>query len=140
MKELKSIEFTERLAPIFEHISRESGEPFDATYFFPHWRHLMELGVARSWENDGCVLGAIFTPDLFSGNNRGLVYFWFSLPEVRGTGKPKELMTAFKEAAKLAGCKKCSSAAHVKLNHNGVSRLYMNAGFSLSESVYTQNL
>jgi hypothetical protein len=140
VKELKSIEFTERLAPIFEYISRESGVSFDGSYFFPHWRHLMELGVARAWTDEGCVLGAIFTPDLFSGDMRGLVYFWLALPHIRGTDKPIKLFRSFQIASELSGCKKLSSAAHANLNHAKMCRNYENAGFKLTESVYTQDL
>lgn len=140
VRELHSIQFTERLEPIFRHIEAESGIAgrFDPAYFFPHWRKLMELGIARTWEVEGAVLGALFANDTFNGRLMGLVMFWFALPAVRGTGAPLELLAEFESAAKKAGCKVISSAAYEGIKPMHTSRIYQNRGYDLTESIFSQ--
>jgi GNAT superfamily N-acetyltransferase len=142
VKELKPENFTERLEPIFQHISEEIGEPdrLNSKHFFPQWRRMMELGVARVWETEGAVLGAIFVPELYSGKPRAYCHFWFALPAARGTGRPLELMRAFLAAAKEAGCAEVFSSSHVRSNPEHMFRIYQNEGFSLSEHVFCKKL
>lgn len=142
LKELLPHEFTERLLPIFLHIEHETGilGRNNPKHFFPAWRRMMEIGVARTWENDGCVLGALFTPEIYSGNIQVHVFFWFSLPEARGTGRPIDLMKACEEAARQAGAFKLSSSAHVKSSPQRAENAYKKLGFEFSESVFTKEL
>jgi hypothetical protein len=140
VKELKSHEVTERISPIFEHISQEAGVPFASAHFFPHWRRMMDIGVARIWENDGCVLGAIFSPDVFNGNLRGLVYFWFALPEARGTGRPSALLSEFEKAAAACGCRNISISSHVAVSPEYMERMLDQKGYEASELVFSKSL
>lgn len=140
VKELSAVEFTERLSPIFEHISKEVGIPFAPEHFFPRWRALMEGNVARTWENDGCILGALLVPDMLSCKKRALVYFWFSLPEARGTGRTIELLEAAEQAAADDGCEKLSIASHSLVATDKTARIYQKRGYDVSETVYTKSL
>jgi GNAT superfamily N-acetyltransferase len=141
-KELLPHEFTERLLPIFEHIERETGISGrnNPKHFFPAWQRMMSIGVARTWENDGCVLGAIFTPELYSGKIQVHVIFWFSLPEARGTGRPHELLDACELAAKNAGAFKISSSAHIKSAPARAAGAYLKRGYEETETLFTKNL
>jgi|SRR5712664_1976629 len=142
VKELRPENFTERLEPIFRHIEKEINEPgrLNSAHFFPCWRRLMELGVARTWETEGAVLGAIYSPDPFSGKTRAHVCFWFSLPEARGTGETMNLLITFEQASKKAGCTVISSSASMKVNPGKLSRIYLHRGYFLSEQIYSKDL
>jgi GNAT superfamily N-acetyltransferase len=141
VRELQPHEFTERLAPIFRHVEQEAGRTDgNGAYLFTQWRKWMEYGIARTWEDDGCVLGAIFAPHLFSGRVQAYVHFWFALPEARQTGRPMGIMQACIDAATAAGCEKVSSAAFETLNPEKTKRIYEKLGFSLSESIFTKRL
>lgn len=142
IRELQHTEFTERLSPIFLGIEQETGfvGRFNPNHFYPAWRRMMEIGVARTWEIEGAVLGAIFTPELYSGKIQAHVIFWFSLPSARGTGRPQELMVACEAAAKSVGAFKLSTSAHVKSAPERAERAYKKLDFEFSESVFTKNL
>ena len=141
-RELKSHEFTERLEPIFLHIEQETGFKgrVNRKHFFPAWRRMMEIGVARTWETEGAVLGAIFTPELYSGQIQVHVIFWFALPEARGTGRPQALLEACELAAANAGAFKISSSAHVKSSPARAAGAYHKRGYEETETVFTKNL
>lgn len=100
----------------------------------------MECGVARAWENDGCVIGSLFVPDGFCGELRALVYFWFSAPRARGTGRPIELLDAFEKAARDAGCRRISISSHMKVATDKTARIYEKRGYSLTERIFTKEL
>lgn len=142
LRELKYTEFTERLWPIFDHIEHETGfvGRCNQKYFFPAWRRMMEIGVARTWENDGAILGAIFTPEIYSGKTQVHVIFWFSLPEARGTGRPQELLDACESAAKSAEAFKISSCSHVKSVPARAAGAVRKRGYEESETVFTKYL
>lgn len=140
IRELQHTEFTERLEPIFLHIEQETGflGRFNPKYFFPAWQRMMAIGVARVWETEGAILGAIFTPELYSGKTQVHVIFWFSLPEARGTGRPQELLDACDAAAKAAGAFKLSSSAHVKSSPARAAGAYRKRGYEETETVFTK--
>lgn len=142
IRELQHSDFTERLEPIFLHIERETGFTgrFKSKHFFPAWRRMLEIGVARTWETDGAVLGAIFTPELFGGDIQVHVIFWFSLPEARGTGRPLELLDACEAVAANAGAFKISSSAHVKSTPARAAAVYRKRGYEETETVFTKYL
>src|SRR5688572_14723631 len=114
-KELLPEEFNDRLLPIFQSVLREGGLRFNPESFFKKWQDYMTWKIARTWEADGCVLGAMFTKDLFGDQLRAQVVFWFSLPRVRGLGGTREVFRTFEKAAKAAGCVDIQSAAHEAL-------------------------
>lgn len=143
VKELRPENFTaDRLAVIFEKIHAEVNYPGPANikYFFERWRHLMSLGIGRTWEAPGAVLGALFTPDIFTGEPQGLVVFWFALKEVRGTGVARELFEAFEATAKQSGCRMVCSAAHESIKPEARQKFYLANGFAKVETVYRKVL
>jgi len=142
VRELQPHEFTERLSPIFEAVLTEAKYPvkFKPDYFFPHWRHLMELGVASTWESYGkAVLGALFVPELFSGERQALCVFWFSLPEVRGRGIGKALFQALDEEAKKRNSYAVFASANV-LNTDEREAGYLANGFTRVEALFRKVL
>lgn len=139
-KELKPEEFTDRLSPIFVHIAKESGLPFDVPGIIARWREWMTMGFARTWEVPGAVLGALFTHDIFTNRLRAAVVFWFSLPSARGTGVTKAVFKAFEEAARKAGCVDVQSAAHESLAPMRRQGGYFKNGFRKTESIFTKTL
>lgn len=139
-RELNPEQFTERLEPIFRSVEARLPEHLrgrKSEYFFPHWRHLMELKVARTWEIPGAVLGMLTTPDIFSGVSVAYVPFWFALP---GTRHALELLTAAEEAAKQAGCLRLGIAAFRGLEDERLSRVYFHRGYDQTESTFQKEL
>lgn len=139
-RELKPEDFTERLSPIFVHIAKESGLPFDVPHIVARWREWMKMGFARTWEIPGAVLGALFTHDLFTNRLRAMVVFWFSLPEVRHSAATGSLFKAFEAAARTAGCVDIQSAAHQLVDPLRREHGYLKHGFQLTETVFTKTL
>lgn len=139
-KELTHDEFDTRFSPIFEHISREAGAPFNPEVFFSMWSTMMQAKIARTWATEGAVLGALFVPDIFNNLKRGLVYFWFSVPSARGTGRPFALLDAFERAAREEKCAHISISAHAKLNPRKTASIYARRGYFISETVFTKTL
>jgi hypothetical protein len=154
VRELKSTEFTERLEPIFRSVESRLPEHLrgrKAEYFFPHWRHLMELGVARTWElsqamedgdgnawGDACaVIGLFIVPDIFSGDSVASVPFWFSLP---GTTNTLLLLGSIERAARDAKCKRISIAAFDTLEGERVAKIYDYVGYSQTERTFQKEL
>jgi hypothetical protein len=141
--ELTAPQFTERLLPIFlsvaERLNATGKYPVqpNPAHFFPQWRRLMELGVARTWEIPGAVLGALFVPNLFTGEAEALVCFWFALPNTRGT---LELMDFAEHAARDAGCVRLKSAAFGVLRGDAMERLYQSLDFVPVETGFSKTL
>jgi hypothetical protein len=117
-------------------------------YFFPRWRALMDLKVARTWElagivdasSDefwGAVLGMLITPDIFSGTLVAHIPFWFSIPGTEGT---RELLDAAENAAKTAGCARISIAAFDCLNGDRIAGVYINRGYAQTERTFQKEL
>jgi hypothetical protein len=140
LRELQVTEFTERLEPIFRSVESRLPENLQgrrAEYFFPRWRHLMELGVARTWEIPGAVLGMLITPDIFSGTPVAHVPFWFSFPETPGTG---ELLRRAEKVAKESGCARISIAAFDCLDGDRIADIYRNCGYAQTERTFQKEL
>lgn len=138
--ELKPENFTERLEPIFRSVESRLPEKLrgrNLTYFWPQWRNLMKLGVARTWEIENAVLGCLFTPDIFSGAPQASVVFWFSTPGTKGT---RELLDAAEHAAQAAGCKRISIAAYGALEGDRIAELYRAFGYAETEKVFQKEL
>lgn len=130
------------LEPLFLHMEKEAGQPgrYSPTHFYPVWQNMMRQGIARAWEAPGCVLGAIFFADVFSGVTHGCVHFWWSLPEVRGTGLPIRVFKQFEHAARAAGCKQVFSAAYETLNPSNLQAVYPRLGYKQHEVIFTKEL
>ncbi len=141
VSELKPEDFDERYAPIVEEVVKNASYwKFDANYFFPHWRKLMKLGLARTWEAPGAILGALIVENLYSGAKTALVVFWFSKEEGRqGKHTLKLMETAIREVKK-AGAVSIASSAYFKLNGKKMNRLYKILGFEELETVHQKFL
>jgi hypothetical protein len=138
--ELKSEEFTDRLAPIFESVRLRLPERLQQRnlgYFFPQWRKLMTMGFARTWEIPNAVLGCLFTPDIFGGPPQASVPFWFSLPGTDGT---LALLLAAEAAAKGAGCPRLSISAYCTLEGERIAELLKALGYAETERVHQKEL
>lgn len=141
VRELQPHEFTERLEPIFRHCEQEAGRTDgNPSHLFPQWRKWMELGLAKAYESEGCVLGMLISPCVFSGNLRAFVNFWFALPSARGTGRPIDLLTVAESEAKRLGCNKISSASYAALTPERTRHIYNKRGYSVSEVIWTKDL
>lgn len=139
VSEITSEDFSvESLGSIFQHVADEARRPIDLTHFFTTWKAWMKMELARTWSAEGCVLGALFTEDLFSGQKRAAVAFWFSLPEVRHGDITREVFGAFERAAREAGCVDIQAAAHEALYPSNRRTGYLKNGFSRSETIYTK--
>lgn len=136
--ELTPKEFTEKFAPIFEEVVQNGQYPwkFNAEHFFPEWRKLMVLGLARTWYSTGIVTGVLFVNNLFSGKLTALVVFWFSKSTERKFGRTLTVLKTAIQAAKDAGAVKISIAAYGKLNGKLMERLYRVLGFEQTETVF----
>lgn len=139
VRELKPDEFTERLMPIFDSVVARvpyPGEFINPGYFFPHWRNLMQLGIARTWEMPGdAVLGAVFAPHTFNGEKVGLINFWFKR---EGAPSAKPLMDVAKKVSKESGCKLLFSSEFAA--SNVMEPFYRGEGFEKSETVFRKVL
>lgn len=142
VKELTPNEFDMHLDPIVRHIETEAGQPgrYNPKHFYPVWQNLMKLGSARTWEAPGCVLGAIFFADVFSGDLYAAVHFWWSLPEVRGSGLPIRLFKRFELEARAAACKRISVASYEALHPDNLNAVYPRLGYRLHETVFSKEL
>ncbi len=139
IRELTPEQFTDRLLPIFTDVQARVNYPgeFKPGYFFPHWRRMMELGVARVWEQGpgDAVLGAIFCPNTFTGEKTALVHFWF-----KRTNAPDAtpLLDEATKTAKANGCKFIFSAAYGASGSLMVKYRFM--GFEPSEAIFRKSL
>lgn len=138
-RELKPTEFTERLEPIFRSVESRLPENLrgrKSEYFFPHWRHLMELGVARTWEIPNAVLGMFCTPDIFGGVSQASVVFWFSIP---GTPETIRLLEAAETAAT-----KCNAAIQIAaydgLDGDRIAEIYRSRGYVQTERIFRKEI
>lgn len=138
--EIRPADFNERLEPIFRSVESRLPEHLrgrKAEYFFPRWRALMDLGVARAWGVPGAVIGLLVTPDIFSGTSVAHVPFWFSLP---GSKNALSLLRTAERAAKEAKCARFSIAAFSDLNFERMTWLYLHRGYSTTEVTFQKIL
>lgn len=137
VKDLTSNEFLgdTDLTLIFNHIASEVKKPYNPEWFRPYWAKLMDTGIAKTWHTLGAVLGALFYRDVYTGNEKASVMFFFSLPETRGTGRPILLLDEFE---KFAGDREKAIAAHMDSNPDHVRKLYKKRGYRLTEEIWVK--
>jgi GNAT superfamily N-acetyltransferase len=135
------------LFPIGHAFTDEVGRAdFNEGAFLGSWSPLMESGVGEIhaiWSSGPvtrdqkiiAVLGAAFSPDMFSGRMTATELFWYVLPEFRKTGAGLMLLDHFEERAEARGC---SEILMVHFAHMGASlqKLYESRGFSLLEQTF----
>lgn len=130
----------ERFEPVLKHVLTEADVQFDPEHFFGNWCLWLEIGLARAWAGPGCVLGALFTRDLYSGRLRAQVVFWAALPEVRKTPVTKAVWQAFESAARAAGCVDILASDYLAYGSNSREAAYYLNGFHKTESAFTKPL
>lgn len=139
--ELTHQEFTaERFEPFFRQAVAEGGLVLDANHFFRTWQLWMEMGLARVWANEGCLLGAIFTNDVFTEKLRAQVVYWFSKPEVRKSSVTAEVFRAFEASAREAGCADIQAASYEALDPIRRTAGHLKHGFRKTEIIFTKDL
>lgn len=147
MKRLTAVELP-RLRRIGREFAAAAHLPggFCESHFEEQWFALLQedLGVIF-YENadDGSiagVLGATFTPDMFSGRLVAAETFWFLVPEARGRSLSIRLFNAFEEEAKARKCQQILMVALAGLDLEVVSGILIRRGFSALEVVHSKEL
>lgn len=139
--ELQHQEFTaERFSEFFRVALAEAGIALHESHFFQTWKLWLELGLARVWWTEGCMLGAIFTHDLFTLKLRAQVVFWLSRPEVRQGAVTGPVFQAFEAAAREAGCSDIQAAAHIALDPSRREAGHVKNGFRRAELIFQKDL
>ena len=130
------------LFPIGHAFTKEvSRAAFNEAAFTKYWAPLLDLKlgeiyvVRRDTQTVVAVLGATFTPDMFSGVPTAAETFWYVLPEFRKTGAGLILLDHFESRAKQLGCEEILM---VHFAHLGASlqKLYESRGYSLLEQTF----
>lgn len=100
----------------------------------------MEAHIARVWvtESERSILGALFTPNIFTGAPGAFAIFWFSLGG--DGGGPLELLATFEAVARATRCKFIYSSSFNALKGSAMDRLYRMKGFEPSETVFRKTL
>jgi hypothetical protein len=139
--ELTHEQFTsERFEPLVEQALNEAGICLNAAHFFHNWKLWMELGFARAWGDENCLIGVIVTPDVFSGELRAQVVFWFSRPEVRHGSVTGAVFRTAEHALWQAGCRDIQAASHEKLTPALREAGHLKNGFRKTETIFTKDL
>lgn len=145
VSELKPEEFNEALLPIFHGVRDgyklragfETPGEFAPDLFIRQWRSLMTTGLARTWSVPGAVLGAIFTPSMFTGDKTAVVVFWDA---EKGCSRSRELLSFCERAAREAGCVSVQASALNNSRSRVMKRFYRMAGFNESETIFLKAL
>lgn len=142
VREITVKEFNENhVLPVLFAVAAESKEPVNAEFFVPHWRQLMELGVARTFIGNRAVLGMILGRNTFSGELQALVSFWLVHPETRKGGDGLRLLRLAEKAAKAAGAKHFYSAAfYLGRSFDATYQIYEHRGYDPVELAYRKEL
>jgi len=130
------------LFPIGHAFTKEVGRAaFNEKSFTFYWTPLLDHGlgevyvVRRDPKTVVAVLGATFTPDMFSGVLTAAETFWYVLPEFRKTGAGITLLDRFEQEAKHRGCQEILMV-HFAHMGAGLQRLYESRGYSLLEQTF----
>lgn len=97
----------------------------------------MEMGIARTWEVPGAILGAVFMDCLFANYPTATVIFWDS------DGKSKsalQLLIECEKQARKQGCLSLNVSAVFNDDFEKMERLFRRMGFKKSETYYVKNL
>jgi GNAT superfamily N-acetyltransferase len=139
---------TADLCPLGHAFILEAGHPspFRPSKFFPVWEKAVRdnMGAFYVAHDDAGtpagVLGAFFSPELFSGDLQAQEAFWFVAPEFRKTRAALLLLNAFEAEAKARNCKQILMV-HLELpNAAGLAQLYARRGYSRCEQFFRKNL
>lgn len=148
MIKLLTTEELPRLEGILNEFAKASGHPggFCRDAFDPYWKVLLDANIGQIFyedDEDGKilgVLGAAFTPDMFSGRLVASEAFWFLLPEARGQRLSIRLLDAYEAFAKFKGCKQILMVSLSALSPEVVGAIYTRRGFTVLEVVYTKEI
>jgi len=113
---------------------------FDYPHFFRTWREIMALGIARTWEAPGALLGVTFTQNIFTGDFNANVVFWWATEEGRKGGGTLALLKAAEAAAREHNCRLFSSAAYGEMDSDLMEKLYKRKGYTKSETIFRKEI
>lgn len=142
VKELSPAEFDDRWIPMFERVKSFFMQRTDYTVpgdidirlFITKWRGLMETGLAHTWAVPGAAIGAMFVPNIFTGDRTAVVVFWDSEGSTRGA---TNLLTAVEQRAKQLGCTQLQISALNNAQSKVLERFYRIRGFKRSETIFS---
>lgn len=143
VSELSPAEFDDRWIPVIERVRdmflqrTEYQVPgnVDPKSFIAKWRGLMESGLAHTWAVPGAAIGAMFVPNIFTGDRTAVVVFWDSMGHTRGA---TNLLTAVEQRAKQLGCTQLQISALNNAQAKVLERFYRIRGFKQSETIFSR--
>lgn len=136
-------EFDSHLLPIFVRVLKEAVPgtlELNLSHFLSTWQSWMTLGIARTWEVPGAVLGALFTHDVYSGKPRALLMFWLSDLPARVAGRTIALLDQFECAGKEFGATRISVAQHRFVSPEKLAKVYLKRGYQVSELIFSKDI
>lgn len=135
--------------PISTEFYVESGYPgtLNIDHFWGVWSQLVRVGMAKWFaavDDEGTpigALGALFTPDPFTGNLMATEQFWFVTQTVRGSGKIGLLLFEAFERECNRQAVKTRFMGHIN-EHNGktLGRFYRRKGYVPADQTFRKDL
>lgn len=117
-------------------------EDFSLDSFCENWSKLITGPGVIFLSTDGTeitgALGGVAYPDINSGTQQAVEFFWWVDPEYRGHGV--RLYKAFEEWAKARGCSVLRMMALSDSKPEQLFKFYSRKGFKLVEFHYVKNL
>lgn len=115
--------------------------PFNPAFFFGFWDSVManklgEIFIVSKEEKTVGILGAVFTPDVFSGVAQAAESFWFVRPGFRLSRAGLLLWNAYEKASRERNCK-INLMVHLDgLGESVLSRMFEKRGYRRAEQTY----
>lgn len=147
MKRLTAIELPRlrRIGREFTIAAGRKGE-FCESHFEDVWAVLIESGRGVIfYEEDESgdlagVFGAVFSPDMFSGNLVAAETFWFVRPESRGKSLSLRLLKAFEDEAAARKCQQLLMVCLTACDPETVGGILMRHGYSALEIIHMKEI
>jgi GNAT superfamily N-acetyltransferase len=132
-----------QIIPIGEAFAKEANYPGGWSWpdFARMWVSLLNGGLGKIFVSTdggqlGGALGAVFTPDPYSGQMTAVEQFWYVLPEHRKTRAGMELFQAFQVEAKKRQARKIVMVHLASLTPESLQKFYEKEGFRLAEQTF----
>lgn len=136
-----------QIIPIGEAFAKEANYPGGWSWpdFARMWASLLNGGLGKIFisEDRGTLagaLGAVFTPDPYSGQLTAVEQFWYVLPAHRKTRAGMELFLAFQEEAQKRQAKKMVMVHLANMTPESLQKFYEKEGFRLAEQIFWKEL
>ena len=113
---------------------------FNPEHYFPTMKQLMEIDMAKAWTNEArnAFLVALFSRNIFSGDNVGLVQFWVS--SGADNQASLDLLAEFQAEAARRGCAATYASAFRNYRTAGMTRLFRRLGYEPHEMGFVKML